>query len=166
MAFLIGIVVVLVGVSAFLYGQNKGLEKNGAATTKYSLDTSLNISPSVQPENFTPSPIQKDAVVVIEAEGAYPVQDVNELRARVINPYLDYNNDTRPGEVVSLTISQNLQPSKNTYPYLANAVFSNGGHEGFLISKSSGHIDFWHPECMGECIFTESFVAKYPEIVK
>lgn len=167
MIVMIGVVIALVGVSAYVYGQNKGLEKNTAAKTENNASNSINLTSTPVFEKVEPSQgLVKQAVLVIEAEGAYPAGDAEELRERVANPYLDYNTETRPGEVVSLTISQNLQASKASYPYQANAVFSNGGYEGFLISKSNGHIDFWHPECMGECVFSDSFKAKYPEITQ
>ncbi len=105
-------------------------------------------------------------VVVIESEASIPAQDLSEIKARVINPYLDYQADAQPGSLVSFKISPNLLESKTAYPYMADAVFKNGGNEGFLISKNNAHIDWFIPACLNGCVFSDAFKAKYPEIVK
>lgn len=163
---LVGVVIVLVGISAFLYGQNINLSQNGAAKTENNQaivptgNLENNKAPVVSPTS-APTP-----VVVIESEGSIPAQDLSELKLRVINPYIDFKAESQPGELVSFKVSPNLLASKDTYPYMADAVFKNGGNEGFLIMKSAGHINWYLPECINGCNFSESFKAKYPEIVK
>lgn len=165
---LVGVVIVLVGVTAFLYGQGQGLGQNGAATTENQNESAQNNN--ISPTNSAVSPIvtmsTNAPAVVIEAEGAFPPQDVMEIKARVIAPYLDYKAEVQPGDLVSFKISQNPHASKNEFPYLADAIFKNGGNEGFVIGKTNGHINWYIPECLNGCQFSEAFKAKYPEIVK
>lgn len=167
MFILIGIVIILVGVSAFLYGQNQGIGKNGAATTE-NTNSSLVASPTVPVVSpvITQGSEVNVPVVVIEAEGAFPPEDVTQIKSRVIQPYIDFKNDTQPGEVVSIQVSQNPHASKNEFPYLFDAIYKNGGNEGFVIGKTNGLINWYIPECLNGCQFSESFTAKYPEIVK
>lgn len=166
MILLIGIIIALIGVSAYLYGQSKGLEKNSAVKTERKVDL-RNQEPSAVPTIIaSESELQEAPVVVIQAEGAYPPQDVLEIKERIIAPFLDYKKEVQPGQLVSFSISQNTQPSKDVYPYLADAIFKNGGNEGFVIGKTNGHINWYVPECMGGCQFSEEFSLTYPEIVK
>lgn len=163
---LVVIIIALVGVSAYLFGKNQ--EKTAAQTEAV-------VTPGAQV--FAPSPVttqsalltpaaKSTAVVVVESEGSIPAQDLAEIKARVINPYLDFSAESQPGLLVSFKVSPNLLESKTTYPYMADAVFKNGGNEGFLISKNNGHIDYYLPGCINGCNFSDSFKAKYPEIVK
>lgn len=167
MLILLGVVIVLVGVSAFLYGQNQGVSQNGAAKTEGESQNAPSDAP-LPTDSLSQAPTQAVAspAVVIEAEAAYPAQDLSEIKARIIAPYLDYKADNQPGELISFKISQNPHPSKAEFPYLADGIFKNGGNEGFVIGKKDGHINWYIPECMNGCNFSESFKAKYPEIVK
>lgn len=166
------VIIVLVGVAAFLFGQSKGQNVDTAVKTEVNENQMGDqvSSPSATPIiSSAPSPTSSSAnnpVVVFEAQGSISATDLSELKARVTNPYVDYHAEATPGTLVSLTVSPNLQPSKTTYPYQASAVYKNGGNEGFLISKNAGHIDWWRPECINGCVFSDAFKAKYPETVK
>ncbi len=156
---LVAIIIVLVGVIAYLFGksQEKEVIQTEAAITP---DTQV-IIPSLAVTQSPGTP-----VVVIESEGNIPPADLSEIKARIVDPYLDYQADVQPGSLVSFKVSPNLLESKAEYPYMADAVFKNGGNEGFLISKNNGHIDWYVPACLNGCVFSENFKAKYPEIVK
>lgn len=89
-----------------------------------------------------------------------------QLQQKIISPYLDYFRETEGGGfVVSMTLSQNLSPNSTVYPYKIDIVYSNKGHNDFLVKQTNNVIDWWVPECM-DCKFSDSFVNKYPEIVK
>lgn len=106
------------------------------------------------------------AVVVFEPPLGNDFADKALIQARIVNPFLDYYADENgEGYLVSLSISENKQDSKATYPYLGSAIFKNGGNSGFVIAKINGVIPWWAPDCM-KCTFSASFKATYPEIVK
>ncbi len=125
------------------------------------------VSPSPTTAAASPTAGHPQAVVVFEAEGSISQTDKDQLKARVVEPNLDYFLNLESGDyVVSMTVSPNTQASKTTYPYAARVIFKNGAYNSFSISKTKGAIDWWLPECMGPCPFSASFKAKYPEIVK
>lgn len=106
------------------------------------------------------------AVVVFEPPLGGEFEDKSAIQLKVVNPFLDYYADEYgEGYLVSLAISQNVQSSKSQYPYLATAIFKNGGNSGFVIGKNNGVIQYWAPDCM-KCTFSASFKATYPDIVK
>lgn len=162
---LVIIIIVLVGVAAYLFGKNQ--EKEAVQTEAIiSPDAQVAIPSVAVTQTISLTPAGSTPVVVIESEGSIPPLDLSEIKARITNPYLDYQRDAQPGSLVSLKISPNLLESKAAYPYTADAVFKNGGNEGFLISKNNGHIDWFLPACLNGCVFSDAFKAKYPEIVK
>jgi len=148
-------VLALVG-AAYFYLQNQKLK----TTVSY-----ISPAPSGLQVNPSPTPLVANpkATVAFEAEGSFSQGEKDELYAKVINPYLDYNQDQN-STLVSLTISKNDKSNKDTYPYLALGIFKNGGTEGFVIVQKGTGIDWWYPTCMGPCPFSDSFKAKYPEI--
>ncbi len=137
-------------------------------------------TPTDKEDTATVTPVQKQsesaipaakraphsAVVVFEPPLGGEFSDKTDIQLKIVNPLLDYYADEYgEGYLVSLAISQNTQVSKAQYPYLATAIFKNGGNSGFVIGKTNGAIQFWVPDCM-KCTFSASFKASYPDIVK
>lgn len=99
-------------------------------------------------------------VVVYEPSGLFNNKDKEELAKKVIQPYFDYNNEK---EMVFIAIIINKDVSAK-YSYMA--INKNGGYESSVLTKKNDQFDYWVPDCMGPCEFSQSFKDKYPEIVK
>lgn len=126
-------------------------------------------TPLATPQTLPSTSSNQSPVVIIQSEATLPKSDVTNLRKKVIEPYIKYyNNATKEqGTLVTLKIENNTNAqSANTYPYKAEAIFSTGVNNGFLVSKTNGTIDWWLPECMMKCDFDEEFQKEYPEIVE
>lgn len=159
------VVIILTGTTLYFLDQNQKLQENNSTT-------SVSITPAVSPivtQNETiatpTTAIDESAVVIIESEGNLPKDDISTLKARVIEPYVEYYK-TGSQKLATFKVSLNTQASKIDYPYMADAIFVGGGNEGFLISKKNGQIDWWVPGCIVECQFSDVFKQKYPEIVE
>jgi len=87
-----------------------------------------------------------------------------QIRARVVNPFILYYQD-QPDTPRLVSITIELVPDVPGYPYKAEAIFETGITNGFLIGVQGGLVDWWLPECMNSCGFSDSFRAAYPEIV-
>lgn len=83
------------------------------------------------------------------------------LEEKLVNPYIDYEKD-KDSDLISIQISV---PENIGEAYNVDAIFAGGGHAGFLFGAREGDYDYWVPECMGPCEFSDEFKAKYPEIV-
>ncbi len=120
--------------------------------------------PTLAPTNPPPAP---SVAVVFIPGGLFDAAKRAEFVARIIDPYIDYNNDVsyaNPGlpTLVSITIETYDNPG---YPYGANAVYDNGGYEGWLIAETGGVVDLWIPDCMGgPCALSPHFILNYPDI--
>lgn len=114
------------------------------------------------PPPTTPS---QTPVVVWSPSGAIPQADKDQIQARIIDPFIDYYAEQSQGQLLTLTVSVNTQPSNTTYPYLVQAIFDTGTNQGFTIERSSGQLQWWHPDCLGGCEFSAEFEATYPQVV-
>jgi hypothetical protein len=103
--------------------------------------------------------------VVFLAAGSFSADEVNQLQTRVIEPFIHYYRDLSEHPAL-LTLTLQKESGISGYPYSAQAVFETGINAGWLISASGGGtVDWWLPECMLACTFSDSFQAAYPEIV-
>lgn len=156
-----------VGVAAYLYGQNKALNSGNPGNS-----TSAQITPGVTQTAIVTQPSvsqtvmptsAKTASITIESEGSLPVQDVSELKLRNINPFVDWQKEQGASQAVkSITISAN---NNVLYPYKFDYKLVGGGNGGYLVSRKDGNLSWFFPECLNGCQFSNSFKAKYPEIV-
>ena len=153
--------IVVFGGGAYFLGQNQKLISDKSKTETVPTTTLL-ISPTSLPTNIK----SQDPVVIIQGETNLDPKDAQGLRERVVSPYVDYFKDAYKNDVlISLKIEANTNASVSAYPYKAEAITKNGISEGFLISNILGQIDWWYPECLGKCAFTDKFKTKYPEII-
>lgn len=141
---------------------DSGISQPASPTTQAEpIDNTPNVaaSPAV-----TTSATSK-AVVVFQAEGSIPAIDKSQLLARVVDPILDYYEETvDDSPVVSLTIKPSTDADESEYPYIGTIIFADGGSNGFVITKKGDSIAWWAPGCM-VCVFSESYKAKYPDVV-
>ncbi len=113
--------------------------------------------PTLEPATETPP----EAVVVFQdIFGGAEAQ----IRTRIVEPFVLYYRD-QPDYPALLTITISIVPDVPGYPYKAEAIFETGITSGFLIGVQDGLVDWWLPECMYSCGFSDSFRAAYPEIV-
>lgn len=131
---------------------------------------SLVISPTMASVSATPKaapPAVTTPVVVFEAEGSISASDKTEIQKRILDPMIDYYAaETGSGKLLTITVSSGTQANKDTYPYLAKAIFDTGVNLGLAIEKDGTSFKWWKPECMGACPFTPEYKAKYPEVTE
>jgi hypothetical protein len=87
-----------------------------------------------------------------------------QIRTRVVEPFVLYYRDLADYPTL-LTITISIVPDVAGYPYKAEAIFETGITAGWLIGVQGGLVDWWLPECMYSCGFSDAFRAVYPEIV-
>lgn len=129
--------------------------------------------PTVTPFTFTP-PSQTPVAVSATSSATVKIEKENELStaiktsitARIVNPFLAYYKDQSGADYVkSLTISVNTGKTAAEFPYKAEYVFDKNVTGGFLITVTGTSVNWWTPECLNGCNFSDSFKSKYPEIV-
>lgn len=158
------IAVIAVAGGAYFYWQNQKLRE--IAQTPKGVDVTEPALVQTPRSSLLPTSISstKKATVVYEAEGSFSVLEKNELKKKIIDPFLDYYTTESTEVLLTLTISKNDKANKNEYPYLAKAIFEGGGNMGFVIMKVGDGVDWWYPDCLNGCTLSTSYKAKYPEI--
>jgi len=103
-------------------------------------------------------------VVVFQAAGSFSDAEENQLRQRVVQPFVMYYAELAEHPTL---VSFSLEKTDGIagYPYSADAIFEGGVTAGFLISNNSAPVDWWFPDCLGPCPFSDAFRAAYPEII-
>ena len=100
-------------------------------------------------------------VVTYERAGLLDTTEKGKLKTKLLDPFLDYHNEKEMTYIaVIVTVPENVGEQ-----YSVTAVHKNGGNVGFLFGKRGEDFDFWKPDCMEECEYTDEFKEKYPEIV-
>ena len=118
--------------------------------------------PTAEPPAPTETPAGPEVVFV--AAGSFSADEVNQLQTRVIDPFVHYYRDLADHPPL-LTLTIRKESGISGYPFSGEAIFETGINSGWLISASGGVVDWWLPECMVACTFSDSFRAAYPEIV-
>jgi hypothetical protein len=117
-------------------------------------------APTDAPPTVAPPPTP---VVVFQAAGSFSDAEKDQLRQRVVQPFVMYYADLAEHPTL---VSFSLEKMDIAgYPYGADAIFEGGVTAGFLISNNSAPVDWWYPDCLGPCPFSDAFRAAYPEII-
>ncbi len=87
-----------------------------------------------------------------------------KLEEKFVNPYIDYNNEDGTNLVaLYITVSQNVGEE-----YDVVGIFGSEkqyGTEEFSFGKRERDYGYWQPDCMGECVYSDAFKIKYPQVV-
>jgi len=158
LVIIIIILLVAVGVLGYFFIKNKPVEEIGTASIE------VVATPSPLPLPSSSPPATSKVVVVFEAEGSFSQTEKDEIKSKIINPYIDYYAEIPDQTLLTVTIAKNSLASKETYPYSAKTIFKSGGNSGFLIMKQGTGVAWWVPECMNGCNLSTAFKEKYPEI--
>ena len=153
-------------VLGVLIGYYIGLQVN---PKKYA----INVSPTV---SSTPNAVSLPIVVFIPT-GLFTEEERQELRVRLIDPFIDFSKERivngKPihTEVSPYVVVRVNEYNTGDYRYAFEAYHENGSNLGFVHGRTrDSEIPFWIPGCMGPdsaqpCQFSEYFRNKHPEVV-
>lgn len=102
-------------------------------------------------------------VVVFEREGLLTDEMRQEVEDKIINPYFDYHNAEELDFIVMLI---EVLPESDDYLYAVKAISKDGIYHGFLHGTRGEELDYYVPECMGACPFSDEYKKKYPHVVQ
>ena len=102
-------------------------------------------------------------VVVYSPGGLFTDEEKTELEDKMVNPYFDYKNENEL-IFVSMLIEKYDPVPAHGYKYKVQVLGIPQLDEGFLFGQSDP-LEWWVPECLGGCNFSDEFSEMYPEIV-
>jgi len=135
--------------------QNKGLDE-AKKPVENNIPSTSTPSPTATPSNET------KAEVVFTPSGIFTEAERSQLYKKLIDPFLDFQKDTT---IQTLTFQiEKKDPPVAGYKYSVNYI-NKGGSNGGLLYGQSTPLEWWLPECLNGCNFSDSFKENYPEIV-
>jgi len=153
---IIAVAIVFGGVGYYL--AKKVATSSTSATATVTATASASATKTTQSKTTTPA-------IAFDPPGLFSEQEKSDITSKILDPYIYYQNDAQPGELVSILVTkyaENERPAE--YYFAANAIFKNGGTENWLFSND-GSIDYWKPVCMDECNLSATFKSKFPNNV-
>jgi len=101
------------------------------------------------------------------ATNDFSLEEKNGLLKKVIIPFADYMKESEPSENQPfgfLIKKVNDEKTKKLgYLYEINALQNGQGTNSWLQKEVR---DYWIPDCMDKCKFSETYSQKYPEVIK
>lgn len=88
------------------------------------------------------------------------------IYARILDPYREFfSYSGEGGPVVSMHVERGTEGDSLT-PYQVRVLHSTGKTAIVPIGMLADSVAWWQPICDTLCLFSDSFVEKYPEIVQ
>lgn len=106
-------------------------------------------------------------VVVFTPDGIFTEEEKKELNDKVINPLVDYTPDVYVSIDVEIYSQDKFVNGDSDNKYIITTIGKpgKGGTGGFIYGSKSKGIDYWTPDCLDKCEFTDEYKKKYPEVV-
>lgn len=161
--------------SAYLFKEER--DKNYSYTNQISSLSnevdSLKSQQQVSPTSETAAgqteaqPVLELPVVVFTPNGVFSDEDKKELTDKVIDPMVDYTPDVYVSIDVEIYSQDKFVGGSTDDKYIISTVGKpgKGGTGGFIYGSKTKGIDYWVPDCLNKCEFSDEYKAKYPEVV-
>jgi len=150
----VGAVVLSIIITAVVVGGGVYVWKKSTIMTSTSTSVSANTTNRI-----------KFPVVVYSREGLLTATEKKNLEEKFVNPYTDYNNENEDG--INLVALYIIVPKNIGEEYGVVGIFGSEkryGVEEFGFGKREQVYGYWQPECMGACVYSDAFKAKYPHL--
>lgn len=100
-------------------------------------------------------------------DGKFTAEEKKELMEKVVNPMHDYTPEQYAAVVIEYFEPNKFLNADDKKYIITTLGEKDGQWGGFMMgSKSTGTIEWWVPECMDTCTFSDEYKSKYPEVVK
>jgi len=166
------------GVGYYVYEAQKDSDKSLSSASQTELQ-----APTEKTTTTTETQTQPKAVFT---GTSFTQNEEDELTKKLVEPYYAYNDQDKTikiqdkgkegyRKITSFSIEKysdaeySAQPSYAKFGYGIDVMQEGDVKTGFLFAENR-KIDWWIPECgfngEYECVYSEEFKSKYPEIVK
>lgn len=159
---LVILVIALTGLVVFFWQSYEKERELNLSRLAAPAEAGTNKTSGVATPASAPTATKRPTVVVYTPNGLFNEAEITELKTKYINPFTDWNTDNNIA-TVSITVEKPY-PAISGYKYKVNYINEDASSGGFLYGTTTP-LEWWLPECLGGCNFSDSFKAKYTEIV-
>ena len=103
-------------------------------------------------------------VVVFTPAGIFTEEEKEALNMKLVMPFSDFNNE-QGTTFLTMNITKYAPTPDHGYKYEVDNIGAAGIHNAFLFGMSDP-LEWWIPECLDGCEFSETFSNNYPEIIE
>ncbi|MDD3498288.1 MAG: hypothetical protein PHH24_02130 [Candidatus Moranbacteria bacterium] len=137
--------------------------------SKTDTDKGANEGGEVVCKNESASGVDLPAIRFIPA--IFSDEEREELTEKVINPFIEFEKESYvENGIISIAVnkysdSELAEMKDPKYIYKIDVVYHEGWG-GWLEREAGEKIDWWVPDCLDGCEFSDEFKERYPEVVE
>jgi len=98
-------------------------------------------------------------------EGIFTDDEKEQLEERLISPFFDFNNEDEELYIALIIVKLGSADNEGDFRFDIQTLDRYGNYGGFLYGEGD-KLEWWLPDCLDGCDFTEKFEQKYPEIIE
>lgn len=172
---IISIIIIAAAVGAFVYSE---FENKDISSVDVSMPNPAKKEAGDNSEIKTECPVCEDKSdseiklpVIRFIPAIFSDKEKKDLLEKVLSPYMDYEKDSGVGNrIISILVNKYSdhelsQQTDPKYAYGIDVVYEEG-YVGWVERKIGEPIDWWVPDCMGNCEFSDEYQDSYPEVVE
>ena len=135
----------------FITDYNEGAEKpEPASKQKGDKDSSINIEfPFI---NYVP-------------EGIFTDEEKEQLQEKLVEPFFDFFHEDEELYIALIVEKLASADDEGDFRFDITTLDKYGNYGGFLYGEGK-KLEWWLPDCLDSCEFSEIFEEKYPEIIE
>jgi len=171
----ISVAIIAAVVGAFIYSEIEEYDSLSVDAVKYE-PVKKNKEENFEKEKECPicetkTELEINLPAIRFIPGTFSDKEKEDLMEKVINPFIDFEKDSYvENRIISIAInkysdSELVKMQDPKYMYNISVIYEEG-YGGWLERKVGEPIDYWVPDCMDECEFSEEFQKKYPKVVE
>ncbi|MDZ7786243.1 MAG: hypothetical protein U5L95_03930 [Candidatus Saccharibacteria bacterium] len=104
-------------------------------------------------------------IVVFTPGGQFDDALKKEIRTKLINPYVDYQQELSGKTPATIHVQHSVVNSGET-DLVVDVIYPDEVVEGFLYGDNTQDTQPWYePTCLDQCEFSEEYQKQYPEVV-
>lgn len=95
--------------------------------------------------------------------GLFDDDEKRQLQEKLLDPFFDFNGKDNYVAVIIEKIEG--ADNEGDFKFDVQILNKNGSYGGFLYGEGD-RLEWWLPDCLDGCTFTDEFQEKYPELVE
>jgi hypothetical protein len=123
---------------------------------------------AAEKEALAKKEILQKPIVVFEPSGVFSDEAKQEITEKLIDPMVDYQPNIFAAIHIEVYSQDKFVGGAGDDKYIVTTIgrSDSGGNGGFLYGSKKKGLDYWVPECLDTCEFSEEYSQKHPEVVE
>jgi len=98
-------------------------------------------------------------------EGIFTDDEKEQLQEKLVEPFFDFYHEEEISYIAFIIEKLISADDEGDYRFDIQTLDKNGNYGGFLYGEGK-KLEWWLPDCLDGCEFSEKFEEEYPEIIE